>query len=234
MNDTIQTQSAMPGEDGGIAKRLVLGVRRRIELVKSHWLLGLVYGVAVAVGALMVNDLYDTLKPWGNGTDAFLQQMKQDQTKAFASLEEGLQRIRGSIDGGDRAAFRQVSEAVEELKDVNVGLMSQLALAKQENERLSQVAARQHGVSGGYDFILGENTGLRLDRSTQIGVDTISGDGAYVRLSAKDTQNARTFLDNGESVAYTNGAGQPCKVTLLSVSGGSAASFALSCPATGA
>ena len=161
--------------------------------------------------------------------DAYLVQMKQDQDAAFKKLQGSLDALGSSVEGNGRQALSQVRSAVSEMKSANAGLMAQLALAKQENVRLSQVAGQQAGVSGGYDIILSENTGLALDGSSVLGVQGVQRNGAWVRMSTAGADDQRNFLESGESLVYRNAAGRECKISLLSVSGGESASFKTSC-----
>ena len=102
-------------------------------------------------------------------------------------------------------------------------------MARDEYGRLSQASGAQGGVSGGYDFILSENTGISLDASTSVGVGNISRDGASVRVSADGADGGREFLGSGEFVTFRNARGEECRVTVLSVNENAAASFAVAC-----
>lgn len=197
---------------------------------KAHPLKRTVLAVIFLTLGVAGSEAYQWMREKLIGPDEYLEQMKRDQETAFARLEDGLRQIRGSVDSGARDAVREISGAVGEMRSINSSLISQLALAKQENDRLSKIAQQRTGVSGGYDFILSENTGLRIDPTTQIGVGSISGRGARVRLSAESADNAQTFLQTGEFLAYRGADGRSCKVTLLSVTDNGSASFALSCP----
>lgn len=160
--------------------------------------------------------------------DAYLVTMKQEQDAAFARLQDSLSELGSAVEGSGREALAEVKGAVSEMKSANTGLMAQLALAKQENVRLSRVAGQQAGVSGGYDLILSENTGLALDASSVLGVQRVHSGGVWVRLSAGGQEDQRKHLEAGESLAYRSEAGRECRVSLLSISGESA-SFKRSC-----
>lgn len=187
--------------------------------------------VAAALLALGVagSEAYGYVRDQFRDPDAYLVQMKQDQDAAFKKLQGSLDALGSSVEGNGRQALSQVRSAVSEMKSANAGLMAQLALAKQENVRLSQVAGQQAGVSGGYDIILSENTGLALDASSVLGVQSVSSNGARVSVSAAGAGDQRKFLESGESITYRSAAGRECRVSLLSVSGGESASFKTSC-----
>ena len=182
--------------------------------------------LALGVGG---SEAYGYVRDKFRDPDAYLVQMKQDQDAAFKKLQGSLDALGSSVEGNGRQALSQVRSAVSEMKSANAGLMAQLALAKQENVRLSQVAGQQAGVSGGYDIILSENTGLALDGSSVLGVQGVQRNGAWVRMSTAGADDQRNFLESGESLVYRNAAGRECKISLLSVSGGESASFKTSC-----
>lgn len=183
--------------------------------------------ILLAIG-VAGSEAYAYLRDTVRDPDAYLVQMKEDQDAAFKRLQDSLQTLKGSLDGEGRQALADVRGVVGEMKAVNTGLLAQLDLAKQENRRLSEVAGRQAGVSGGYDFILSENTGLALDAASVVGVNRITY-GANVRVSAAGTTDRSEFMQSGESVAYKNAEGRDCKVILLSVVEDRSASFKNSC-----
>ena len=183
--------------------------------------------ILLAIG-VAGSEAYGYVRDTFRDPDAYLVQMKQDQDTAFKQLQDSLQTLSSSLDGEGRQALKDVRGAVGEMKAANTGLLAQLDLAKEENIRLSQVAGRQAGVSGGYDFILSEHTGLALDAASVIGVNSISY-GANVRVSAAGVTDQSEFMEAGESIAYKNAQGRECRVILLSVVEDRSASFKNSC-----
>ncbi len=189
----------------------------------------LVAVVLLAVG-ILGNEAYGQLTEGLRDPDAYLVQMKEEQDIAFKQLNDSLGKLGGAVDSSGREALAEVRGAVSEIRAANTGLMAQLSLAKDENQRLSQVAGRQSGVSGGYDVILSENTGVALDSSSVLGVQGISSGGARVALSARGSKDTSRYIQSGESIAYQSATGRDCKVTLLSIGGGGrSASFANAC-----
>lgn len=185
--------------------------------------------VLLAIG-VAGSEVYGYVRDKYRDPDAYLVKMKQDQDVAFKKLQDSLSSLSGSVESGGRDALAEVKSAVSEIKATNSGLLAQLALAKDENQRLAQVAGRQAGISGGYDVILSENTGVSLDASSVLGVQGISPTGARVSLSANGSDGRPAFVQSGESIAYQSAAGRQCKVTLLSIGGGGqSASFDNSC-----
>ncbi|MEO5963686.1 MAG: hypothetical protein ABIO75_05505 [Thermomonas sp.] len=161
--------------------------------------------------------------------DAYLVTMKQDQDAAFKKLQDSLSSLGSAVEDSGRDALADVRDAVGEMRSANQGLLAQLALAKQENTRLSLVAGQQAGVTGGYDVILSEHTGLALDATSVLGVQSIQSNGAWTRVSAKDLNEPEKFLESGEAIAYKDASGRSCRVVLLSVSASQSASFKTSC-----
>ena len=115
------------------------------------------------------------------------------------------------------------------IRETNAGLLNQLVMARDEYGRLSQASGAQGGVSGGYDFILSEHTGMRVDETTVVGVGNIDRSGATVTVTANDANGRGRFLSSGEAVAFRNAAGEACRVVLLSVTADAAASFDVAC-----
>lgn len=187
-----------------------------------------VVAVILLVLGVAGSEAYGNLRDRFRDPDAYLVKMKQDQDAAFKKLQDSLGALGHSVDGSGREALAEVKSVVSEVKDANSGLIAQLELAKQENQRLSQVAGKQAGVAGGYDFILSPNTGLALDASSVLGVQNIDSRGAWVTVSSKDADQ-RKYLRSGESIDYRSEQGRNCKASLLSVSGSKSVSFKTSC-----
>lgn len=125
--------------------------------------------------------------------------------------------------------MREVRTAAAEIRSANLGLMQQLALAKRENDRLSQVAGRQAGIQGGYDFMLSDNSGIAIDGGTVLGIDRLGTRSVTANLSSGG-DTTRTVLTSGQAINYRNPQGRACSVVLLSIHGG-AASFKTHCGA---
>ena len=216
------------GAEPGFFKRTVLNFRAQIDFAKSHWLASVIYFIAVAIGAWELGGRYEQWR-WGSTTDERLLEIREEQAAAFKNLDDKLGELRGAVDGDGRDVLREVSNVVEEIKATNNGLLHQLALAGDENKRLSQVGGAQAGVSGGYDFILSEHTGMRVDDTTVVGVGNIDRSGATVTVTANDANGRGRFLSSGEAVAFRNASGESCRVVLLSVTANAAASFDVAC-----
>lgn len=175
------------------------------------------------------SEAYGWARAKATGSDDFLVKLKEDQDKSFKTLQDSLGALGASVDSSGRDALAQVKGAVSEIKSANTGLLSQLALAKAENERLSKVGGTQAGAVGGYDLILSENTGMPLGADAALGLQSVSNSTAYVALTAEGSDGKRRALRSGESIAYVGTAGRNCDLTLLSISGGQSASFRNRC-----
>lgn len=194
---------------------------------------GTVIAVSVAAVALAASEGYQHIKAKIQGPDEYLVQMAESQKQEFAALKDSLGQIRSSLGSGDRAAYQQITGAVESLQKTGADLVQQLALAKRENETLRRIAEQKAGISGGYDLILSENSGVRLDAATVLGVDRITS-GGYVNVnlsSNAETEPRSSNLQSGESIAYQAADGRACRVSLLASddSGNGTASFAVAC-----
>ena len=122
--------------------------------------------ILLAVAGFLLNDAYSWARDKAMDKPDYLQELARDQEQQFKALKDSLGKISSSIDSGDRAAFKQVKDAVSAMGDTNASLIQQLVLAKQENETLRRIAGDKAGVSGGYDFILAEGSGIRVDRGS--------------------------------------------------------------------
>ena len=183
--------------------------------------------VLLAIGVL-ASEAYGYVRDTFREPDAYLVQIKEGQDRAFKDLQESLRALSGSVEGSGSEALAEVRDAVSAIKSANSGLIEQLSLAKEENKRLSAMAIQQAGVTGGYDILLTEDTGVALDARSALGLENINGGNATVNLSAAESTRAR--LASGEAIAYQDADGRACRVTLLSISGnGKSASFSKSC-----
>jgi hypothetical protein len=189
-----------------------------------------VWAVVLLIGGIGVNEAYGWVRGKFVDPDEFIKQMAAKQDQSFDELKKGLSQLSGAIDGADRSAVARIEAASREIRRSNLDLISQLDLAKQENSRLSKVAERQSGILGGYDFMLSEHAGMRIDKGVVLGVNSISQNYINAQLSADGAPDSSRNMTSGQSLNYRNASGAACKVTLLSISGShGAASFSNSC-----
>jgi len=185
--------------------------------------------LALAVAGFLLGDAYNAARDWAMDKPDYLEELSKSQKAEFASLRESLQGLGSTIESGDRKALAQVKSAVDSIEQTNKGLIQQLVLAKQENETLRKVAGQQAGISGGYDFILPEARGIRIDPATVLGVESVGHNGVRVNLTSQQAEKPlRQYLSTGQFVAYTNAQGSACKLSLLSFSDGRPGSAAFS------
>lgn len=193
-------------------------------LVRTLW------AVVLLIGGIGVNEAYGWVRGKFVDPDQFIKQLAAKQDQSFDELKKGLSQLSGAIGGADRSAVARIEAASREIRRSNLDLISQLDLAKQENSRLSKIAERQSGVLGGYDFMLSEHAGMRLDKGSVLGVNSISQTYINAQLSADGAPDGPHNMTSGQSISYRNASGAPCKVTLLSISGShGAASFSNNC-----
>ena len=193
------------------------GARKRRGLEMLKWL-------GLAVVGFLLGDAYSAARDWAMDKPDYLQELTESQKQEFADLRASLRSIGGAIESGDRAAFNQVKGAIDAIEKTNAGLIQQLVVAKQENETLRDVAGQQAGISGGYDFILSEKRGIRIDPATVLGVENVTSGGVTVNLTSQAADKPqRMYMDPGEFLAYVNAQGSACKLSLLSFNDGAAA-----------
>lgn len=228
----VDATSAQEDKKLGWLGRKMEGFYDTRDSIKKHPVWGTMLAGLVLVLTLAASEGYGYVKGKVVGPDEFLVQIAESQKKEFADLKENLSQIRGSLGDSDREAFSSVQSAVSSLERTNADLIEQLVMAKKENDTLSKVSAQKAGITGGYDFILTENSGIRLDATTMLGVSRVSSDYVYLSLtSATQAEPVDSALQSGQSLAYTSASGQACKVTVLSFRGGDtgSASFAIGC-----
>ena len=205
------------------ARAAAQGRKRKFAFLEvSKWLL-------LAVAGFLLGDAYNAARDWAMDKPDYLQELAASQKKEFADLHKSLDQIEGS---GGRAALRQVQGAVKAIEQTNAGLIQQLVLARRENDTLRKVAGDKAGVSGGYDFMLADAGGIRIDQATVLGLDHVTRNGAYINLTASGQERPLSkLLSAGESVAYTDSQGRACKIVLVSFNSASpgAASFVNGC-----
>ena len=213
------SQAATAPVDGAKGESLFSKIRK-----VAFWVLLGVAGFALNEGLSWARDMAMD-KP------DYLKQLSEQQTVQFEQIRNSLGELSSSLRSGDREAYEQIRGAVAAIEHTNASLIEQLALAKQENETLRKVGARA-GVSGGYDFILAEDSGIRIDPGTIFGLSSVSGTGTVVHITSSDAGQARRqFLRPGQSVAFRNDQGADCKISLLSFKRGKigTGSYAVGC-----
>lgn len=190
-------------------------------------------GAWILLGAagFMLNEGLTWLRDKAMEKPDYLQQLAKSQGEQFERVRASLGEISGSLQSGDRKAFQQVKSAVAELGNTHASLIQQLVLAKKENDVLRQ-ATSDRGIAGGYDFLLAEGSGIRIDQDTVLGVKSVSTAGTRVNLTASGADSrSDTWLEPGMSLPFTNRQGASCKVSLLSTNKApvGTASFVVGC-----
>ena len=215
----------------GWLERKLSGMYAWRDAVKKHPVWGTGFALGVLLAGIVGSTLVGNAKRWYFGPDEFLVQMAESQKQEFAALKENLGKLRGSISSDDRAAFNSVQSAVKSLEGANTQLISQLTLAKRENDALRTASEHAGRVSGGYDFLLSENGGMRLDAQNVLGLSSVASYFVAVSLTSVSGETISEDLRSGQSIPFRNAKGQSCRVSLLSIqdSDPGTASFALGC-----
>ena len=198
---------------------------KRDEGEKGNPVSRTVIALALVVVGVLGAEAYQYGRSMIVPADTGLDDIKRQQAESFQKLDDSLKALGTAVDGGNRDAISQVRHAVDEIRGLNGGLVARLALAAAENDRMSQVV----GVPGGLDIILTRDAGMSLDAQSELGVQNITSNGAYVSVVSFEGESGRRFLRSGESIAYTGGDGRSCRVTLRSVDPNSAVSFSNRC-----
>ncbi|MBJ6982746.1 hypothetical protein [Luteimonas sp. MC1572] len=181
--------------------------------------------LALVVVGVLGAEAYQYVRGMVVPSDPGLEGIKQQQAESFGKLQDSLDALAASVGSGNRDAMSQVKGAVDEIRHLNSGLIARLTLATAENARMSQVV----GLPEGLDIILTPDAGMSLDAQSEVGVQSISSNGAYVSVVSRDGESGRKFLRSGESIGYTGGDGRSCRVTLRSVDPRSAVSLSNRC-----
>jgi len=218
-----------------LMNRLFGGAGQIISAFRTHpiWgsLVAIVFFVVSYMGTKGLDWTYQKLL----GPDDFLAQMAEDNKREFADLKASLSKLDASIQtsGGDREALRAVRNAVKAVESANSSLIAQLQLAKQENDTLSQAMSQKTGLTAGYDFILAEHQGMRIDKATLVGFDSGTGTVGGIWVSLSSTGGVeRKALRSGQSIPYVSADGRKCRIAFASlrrVGNTDAASFANLC-----
>lgn len=219
-------------EKQGWLTRQLGDLRSWKKSMEAHPLKGAILAVVLFALGVVGSVIIDRIKSKVLGPDEFLVQIADSQKQEFAALRKNLDHLSSSIDSGDRQAFDSVRNAVKTLEGSNNQLMQQLVLAKRENDTLRKTVEQKTGVSGGYDFILAEDNGIRLDNTTILGVQGINSGYVRVSLTSSDADKpANQSLQSGQSLTYRSATGKSCKVSVLSINNGNpgTASFAVGC-----
>jgi hypothetical protein len=193
--------------------------------LKTHPLWGTVFVLAIALAGFGASIAWQWYQQKTAEPDKLLVEIKAKQDAEFLALREALDKLTNGEQGG----IREVRAAVQAIQSTNQTLIDQLSLSREEYGRIRQVA-EQRGVQGGYDVILTEETGMRIDSQNILGVTAVGRNGARVTLTSGKSRPVTELLTSGESIPYRSAEGRDCSVSLLSISeAGTAASFALMC-----
>jgi hypothetical protein len=229
-----QAPGAAQGQDGDVAEHgggrsLVGGVATWFHTIKAHPLIGLLIAVIVAVIGFVGEDLYHKYKPWKEDSETFIADLEKRQAAQFEDIKARLDTLRSALPSEGREAFRALESSLADLKAEGSGLVSQLAVAKQENDTLrAALTQAQAKVEGGFDFTLPLNAAFRIDAITTLGLSQVGGRGIRVNLSHPENAVNSRFLETGEGLSYKGADGRACRVTLHTFRE-QAASFGVSC-----
>jgi hypothetical protein len=226
--------AAEPKQAQGWLTRQLGDFRTWRETITEHPLKGAVFAIVLFVLGVLGNEAADRVMQNFREPDAFLVQMKDEQKQNFDALKSSLSELRGSLDGNGNAALRNVASAAEALQNTNARLIEEFALAKRENDTLRQAVSNATGMTGGSDFIVGENSAWQIDPETSIGLDGVAAGYVVINLTSRDSDTSvRKDLNPGEAVAYTSASGQACKIALHTINNArpGSASFSRICRA---
>ena len=146
------------------------------------------------------------------GPDDFLVDMRKESQSNFDKLQDSISKLTsGNVDGN---TIEEVKSAARKIQADNQKLISQVALAQKENERLSDLR-NGAGIRGGYDFVLSANSGIRLAEGVNFGTQAMYKDGSYATLNVVGQEPQHKYMKSGEAIAYKNAAGQNCQIALL-------------------
>lgn len=220
-------------EKRGLIYRLFAGYRTWRASIEAHPVWGVLLGGMLLLLGVAGSEAYGWARSKVVGPDEFLVQIEETQKREFDEIKKNLGQIRSSMDDAGRDAFDNVKNAVNALESTNNGLLQQIQLAKQENETLRKIVQDSKGISGGYDFILTEESGIKLDEVTTVGLQHVSSGTAAVNLSSAKNQsgNSSAYLHSGQSLSYVDAAGRNCRLVVMTVKSGrpGTASFSRSC-----
>lgn len=202
--------------------------REHKAAVKSDPLWGTVFAIVVAVAAWGANELWDQWKESHRDPDKQLLAIQATQEKEFAELHKNLKALSSALPSANREDLKQIRDAIGGIESQNKALVDMLALAREENDRIRQLAEAKTGVRGGYDLLLTENAGVQLDAANQLGLSDVRSTAVIANLTGRDGTQ-RKNLSSGESIAYEGADGRACRATVLSIKERRAASFAISC-----
>lgn len=219
--------SAQAKPDGWLRGKL-RSFHAQKDAVRQDPLWGTVFVIVVAVATWGANEAWGQWKESHRDPDKQLLEIQATQEKEFAELHKNLKALGNALPSANRDDLKQIRDAIGGIEAQNKSLVGMLALAREENERMRQLAEAKTGVRGGYDLLLTENAGIQLDAVNQLGVSDVSAN--YVRANLTGRSGTqRKNLDSGESIAYEGADGRQCRATVLSISDRRAASFAISC-----
>lgn len=195
-----------------------------------HWSGKIAVWVLVSIAGFLLNEGLTWAKFNKLKAEDGVAKLAEEQKQEFASLRDSLAEISDAIPAANRDQLRDIRDSLGTIENQNEDLVRVLALSRQENLRVGQLASANASVGGSYSFILTENTGMPLDRNTTMGVGNISRANAVVNLSTVGgIANERSVLSAGEGVDFTGADGQPCLVSVVSISRDGAASFTVRC-----
>lgn len=220
--------ASAPAKPDGWLRGKLRSFHAQKDAVRQDPLWGTVFVIFVAVAAWGANELWDQWKESHRDPDKQLVEIQETQKKEFAELNKSLKALTSAVPSANRDDLKQIRDAIGGIETQNKALVDMLALAREENDRMRQLAEAKTGVRGGYDLLLTENAGVQLDAVNQLGVSDVRTTSVIANLTGR-SGTQRKNLRSGESIAYEGGDGQPCRATVLSIRERSAASFAISC-----
>lgn len=163
-------------------------------------------------------------------------QIIENQNKQFNDVKENLAKLQGALSGKDRETFNSLKDSYQSAFKASEVLATSYQILKDENDSLRKVLKKEKGIDGGFDILLPEKQGYKLDSAVTFGNKYYgNAQGSFTLTSKNPEENLiEKNIKVGQGMLFTNENGKKCSLNFLGakkIEGGSTAvgKFAVQC-----
>jgi hypothetical protein len=180
----------------------------------------LFFVVSAVVGTLISSGVEAAIKKIDPSLDDTLQ-IIENQNKQFDEVKNNLSKLQSSLSGGNSEIFAELKDSYQEAFKSSQLIAANYEAVKAENSVLRKVLKKEKGLDGGYDILVREGDGYRIDSAASVGVNAVytGANRAILSLtSRKQEENiSKQVVNVGERLNYTNEKGKQCSVVNVGV-----------------
>ena len=176
--------------------------------------------VSAVAGTLISSGVDAAIKKINPSLDDTLQ-IIENQNKQFDEVRNNLSKLQSSLSGSSSEIFAELKDSYQEAFKTSQLITANYEAVKAENSTLRKLLKKEKGLEGGYDILVSEGDGFRIDTAVSFGVNNVNQPLSYAELSLTSKKQEENISDArihvGERINYTNEKGKQCSLVNVGV-----------------